>query len=75
MPATSYKVWGWGPLVGRGATSPCHVGIAGVAKAATSTDPYVIVNEVVCNALARCLLLPCPPGATLDKGGLPITSP
>ncbi len=44
-----------------------RVGIAGVAKKATATDPLIVANEVVCNALARALLLPCPPGATFEK--------
>jgi len=29
------------------------------------------VNDIFCNSIARSLLLPCPPGATLDKGGEP----
>src|SRR4051812_26518567 len=69
MPATSYKVWAWGTPVGVGATNACFVGIAGVAKRSTPVDPLIVTNEVVCNALARLLLLPCPPGATLDKSG------
>ncbi len=71
MPATSYKVWAWGTPVGVGVTGASYVGVAGVAKKATTSDPFIVANEVVCNALARMLLLPCPPGATLDKGGEP----
>jgi hypothetical protein len=71
MPVTNYKVWGWGTPVGIGVTGACHVGVAGVAKKATPQDPLLIANEVVCNSLARQLLLPCPPGATLDKNGEP----
>ena len=54
-----------------GATGACYVGVAGVAKKATNAEPYIVANEVFCNAIARNLLLPCPPGATLDKGGEP----
>ena len=71
MPVTNYKVWAWGAPVGVGVTVANHVGIAGVAKKATPTDPFLIANEVICNSLARMLLLPCPPGAMLDKGGEP----
>jgi hypothetical protein len=71
MPVTNYKVWAWGAPVGVGVTGANHVGIAGVAKKATPTDPFLIANEVICNSLARMLLLPCPPGAMLDKGGEP----
>lgn len=71
MPVTNYKVWAWGTPVGIGVTGAHHVGVAGVAKKATPQDPHLIANEVICNALARQLLLPCPPGATLDKGGEP----
>lgn len=71
MPATSYKVWAWGPPIGIGATGACYVGIAGVAKKATAAQPYIVANEIFCNSMARILLLPCPPGATLDKAGEP----
>jgi hypothetical protein len=71
MPATSYKVWAWGPPIGIGATGACYVGVAGVAKKATANEPYIVANEIFCNSMARILLLPCPPGATLDKEGEP----
>jgi hypothetical protein len=71
MPATSYKVFSWGSPIGIGVTGSCHVAIAGVAKKATAADPYIVVNEVFCNSLARSILLPCPPGAMLDKDGEP----
>jgi hypothetical protein len=71
MPATSYKVWAWGPPVNIGVTGACYVGVAGVAKKATAAEPYIVANEIFCNAVARILLLPCPPGATLDKAGEP----
>ena len=69
MPVTNYKVWGWGKPLGIGVTGASEVGIAGVAKKGTLTEPHIVANEVVCNALAHSLLLPCPPGATLDKAG------
>src|SRR5215212_3072890 len=75
MPAKKYRVYQWGPRVltaagqPAGATGAARVAIAGVAKKATAADPYIVVNEVVCNALARSLVLPCPPGATLDNAG------
>lgn len=69
MPVTNYKVWAWGAPVGVGVTGALHVGVAGIAKKATSQDPFLIANEIICNGLARQLLLPCPPGATLDKNG------
>ena len=68
---TRYKVWAWGTPVGQGYTGAHYVGIAGIAKAASPTDPLIIVNELVCNAFAQALLLPCPPGATLDNNGVP----
>ncbi|MCK1366406.1 hypothetical protein [Bradyrhizobium sp. 62] len=67
VPATTYKVWAWGPPVNIGATGACYVGVAGVAKRATAAEPHIVANEVFCNAVARMLLLPCPPGATLEK--------
>jgi hypothetical protein len=45
--------------------------VAGVAKKATAGEPYIVANEIFCNSIARILLLPCPPGATLDKEGEP----
>jgi hypothetical protein len=71
MPATNYKVWAWGTPVNIGVTGAFYVGIAGVAKKATAAEPYIVANEVFCNALARSMLLPCPPGSTLDKAGEP----
>jgi hypothetical protein len=71
MPATNYKVWAWGSPTKLGATDSCHVGIAGVAKKATPATPYIVANEIFCNSIAKILLLPCPPGATLDKSGEP----
>ena len=71
MPATNYKVWAWGPPVGIGVTGSYHVGVAGVAKKATTAAPYIVANELFCNSMARLLLLPCPPGATLEKAGEP----
>ena len=71
MPATTYKVWAWGPPVNIGVTGACYVGVAGVAKKASPAEPFIVANEIFCNAIAKMLLLPCPPGATLDRGGDP----
>lgn len=48
-----------------------HVGIAGVAKAASEDQPYAVVNELICNCLARSLLLPIPPGFIIEHDGEP----
>ena len=71
MPTKEYKVWAWGSPVGIGVTGANYVGIAGVAKRASDEDPRIVANEIVCNSLARALHLPCPPGATLDREGIP----
>jgi hypothetical protein len=67
--ASKYKVWAWGGPVGLGATGSVFVGMSAVAKKATSVEPYIVGNELVCNMIARALLLPCPPGALLQKNG------
>jgi hypothetical protein len=69
VPASKYKVWGWGASVGQGATSSVYVGMSAIAKKATAATPYIVGNELVCNIIARMLLLPCPPGALLQKNG------
>ncbi len=71
MPNTLYKVWAWGPPVSSGVTDACHVGVTAVAKKSSADSPYIVANEVVCNAIARCLFLPCPPGALVDRNGEP----
>jgi hypothetical protein len=67
--ASKYKVWAWGGPVGLGATGSVFVGMSAVAKMATPAAPYIVGNELVCNMIARALLLPCPPGALLQKNG------
>jgi hypothetical protein len=62
-----YKIWSVGNAVGIGATGAIHLGIAGVAKRATGSQPYVVSNELLCNRIAASLLLPCPPGALVEK--------
>lgn len=57
--------------MGRGAMSSCHVGVAGVAKAATESDPYAVANEFLCDSLARALRLPIPPGFLVEREGDP----
>src|SRR5271165_5321822 len=43
--------------------------MSAVAKRATAGEPHIVGNELVCNMVARMLLLPCPPGALLQKNG------
>lgn len=69
MSASRYKVWAWGGPVGRGATGATFVGMAAVAKKSGAAEPHIVANELACNIIARMLLLPCPPGALLDKNG------
>jgi hypothetical protein len=71
MPATKYKIWQWADPVGEGATQPIHVGISGVAKTAVEGDPFVVPNELLCNLLARAIMLPTPPGFVVDRDGVP----
>jgi hypothetical protein len=68
MPATKYKVLAVGPQVANTATAPVYVSIAGVAKKSQPATPYIVVNELISNALARMLVLPCPPGALMHQG-------
>jgi hypothetical protein len=69
LPASKYKVWAWGGSVGQGATGSVYVGMSAVAKKATAAEPHIVGNELVCNIIARMLLLPCPPGALLQRNG------
>lgn len=69
MPLTAYKVWAVGSPVGIGVTQAINVGLAAIAKKATSTDPYIVSNETICNQIAQILLLPCPPGSLLFRAG------
>jgi hypothetical protein len=69
LPASRYKVWAWGSGVGLGVTGSEHVGMAAIAKKATTATPYVVSNELFCSLMARVALLPCPPGALHDKSG------
>jgi hypothetical protein len=50
-------------------TLACPVGMSAIAKNATAAQPFIVGNELVCNMLARMLLLNCPPGALLQKNG------
>jgi hypothetical protein len=69
LPASKYKIWAWGAPVGQGATGSVYVGMSAVAKKATAAEPHIVGNELACNIIARMLLLPCPPGALLQKNG------
>lgn len=69
MARSRYKLWSEGnalPL--GGATGALNIGMAGIAKKATAAFPHVIINEIICNRIAQILLLPCPPGALMEKG-------
>ena len=61
--------YGRGGPVGHGATGAVYVGMSAVAKKATAAEPNIVGNELACNIIARMLLLPCPPGALLEKNG------
>jgi hypothetical protein len=71
MPATHYKIWGWGDYLERGVMGSRHVGVAGVAKKATEDQPFAVANELICGYLARVLLLPVPPGFVVEREGEP----
>jgi hypothetical protein len=71
MPSSRYKVWQWADPVGEGATRPIHVAVAAIAKTAVEGDPHVVANELLCNTLARAVLLPSPPGFVVDRDGVP----
>lgn len=66
MPVNRYKVKSWGNRVGRGATNPVHVFVAGVAKTASEQNPNAVGNELLCNTLAHAVRLPAPPGFLID---------
>lgn len=44
-----------------------YVHIAGVAKKVLPNQPYIVANELICNGIARALMLPCPPGALMQQ--------
>lgn len=69
MSKERYKLFAKGPPVGTGVTDSVHVGMAAIAKKASASFPFVVANELICNRLARVILLPCPPGALMDEGG------
>jgi hypothetical protein len=67
MPASKYKLIAVGPQAAASATAPVHVHLAGIAKKAIPGQPYIVANELVCSRIAGALLLPCPPGALMQK--------
>lgn len=71
MPATRYKIWGWGSKVGQGATVSEHIGVSGIAKKASANLPFTIANELICMSLARAVMLPIPPGFIVEKDDVP----
>lgn len=71
MPAPCYKVFQWGSPIGDGVTGALYVFVAGVAKQSSTPHPYIVANELLCNRLARAILLPVPPGFLLERDGEP----
>ena len=53
------------------ATGSLHVGVAGVAKKAAGGQPFAVANELICDNLARAILLPVPPGFIIEEAGDP----
>jgi hypothetical protein len=70
MPRTHYKVWSVGAPVGQGITGAMRIGIATIAKTSSAQFPRAVANELICNHLARTLMLPCPPGALIEHAQL-----
>jgi len=69
MSASTYKIWAVGQPLNDGVSGSIHVGMAAIAKKANASEPNIVINELLCNLLARALFLPCPPGALLDNAG------
>lgn len=69
MSASKYKIWAIGAPVGDGVSTSIHVGMATVAKKANAGEPNIVINELLCNLLARGIFLPCPPGALMENAG------
>jgi hypothetical protein len=69
VPASKYKVFGVGSPVGEGASNSFHIGVAAIGKKAEANQPNVVINELFCSTMARCLFLPCPPGLLLENNG------
>jgi hypothetical protein len=67
MARSAYTIWNWGDAVGQGAMASRRVGVAAVAKCATTEHPYAVMNEVLCGHLARGLCLPVPPGVLIQN--------
>lgn len=71
MSVTRYKIWAVGKPVGMGATGSIHVGVHGIAKSNSAGLPNVVINELICNQLAKVLLLDTPNGFIIEKDGNP----
>lgn len=69
MPASKYKIWAVGAALQDGVSDSIHVGMASVAKKANQAEPNIVINELICNQLARAIFLPCPPGALIENAG------
>jgi hypothetical protein len=67
MAASTYKIWAIGQPLNNGVSGSIHVGLAAIAKKANAGEPNIVINELLCNLLARSLFLPCPPGCTIGK--------
>jgi hypothetical protein len=67
MPATNYRIWGWGAPVNTGTSGAMRIGVSGIAKPASPEHPMELVNEIICGDLGRALRLPIPPGIIVTK--------
>lgn len=66
-----YKIWSFDNQIGDTATNPWNVRVSGVAKFSEDDYPNTVGNEILCNILARAILLPAPPGFIAERNGFP----
>jgi hypothetical protein len=71
MPAVGYQLHHWGNKVNKGATTPYHVAVMGIAKTAIPHIPRVVANELICADLGRAIRLPIPPSFLVYKDSVP----
>lgn len=67
MPATNYRIWGWGKSVEGSTAGAVHIAIAGIAKPQSERYPFEVINEIICGDLGRAIRLPIPPGIVVKK--------
>ena len=56
-----YKALHFGASVGVGVSGAVYLGISAIGKANTTTNPYIIANELLSAEIGRYLRLPIPP--------------